>query len=102
MAKKKEAKSEAEAAEAVGTGEQLQFPGMEDEKNPKIHASANRYWERMQERKAAGVEETTAQENLLRIMKEEGVEHYKYKDIEAHIDATEKVKVKKTGAEDED
>lgn len=76
--------------------DQPSLPESDDVKNPRVHSAAVRYRERMLERKAAGEEEKEAHDNLVRIMHEEGIDSYRYGDIEVHIDKTEKAKVKKT------
>ena len=75
--------------------EQAYLPGAEPgPKNAKIHAAAKRYAARRDERMAANEEEKSAHQTLLEKMIEEGVESYKYGDVECHIDASKKVKVK--------
>ena len=76
--------------------EQGYLDGLAPVKNEKIHRAARRYRSLMLERKAALAEEVKAAENLMRIMKEEGTDHYEYGDLLVNIDAKEKVSVKIT------
>lgn len=84
----------------VDPGEQLQFPGTETERNEKVHRAAVRLFEERAVRLQANKDEKTAEQNLIRIMEEEGIESYQYKNITVHIDLTKKAKVKKTVADD--
>lgn len=74
--------------------EQQFIPGTEPKKNPRVHTAAKRYAARRDERMAKNEEEKDAHTSLLAVMKEEGLESYEYGDIEVHIDASEKCKVK--------
>lgn len=83
-------------AKAKEAPEQGYLPDMAPVKNEKIHRAARRYRSLMLARKEAMAEEVKAAENLMRIMKEEGMSHYEYGDLVANIDAKEKVSVKVT------
>lgn len=74
--------------------EQGFIPGLEPKKNAKVHAAAKRYAARRDERMAANEEEKAAHNTLLETMIAENVDSYVYGDVECHIDATKKVKVK--------
>lgn len=76
--------------------DQEQLPGLEDQKDKEVHAAAVRYWERMQERKAAGDEEKAAKDSLVLVMTRKGLTHYKYGEIEVHLDTTTSPKVRRT------
>lgn len=95
MAKKKT------EAEIEATPEQGHFDGMAPEKNRKVHAAARRYVARRNERIAANAEEKDAHDSLLIAMHDEGLTNYVYDDIEVHIDAHEKCKVKCGGDKSE-
>lgn len=94
------AKSRARAAEE----ETPQIPDLEDEKNPRVHTAAVRYWDRMQERKAAGDEEVAAHASLVEVMAAEGITSYRYKDVEVHLDTKTKARVTRStpGGEDDE
>lgn len=74
--------------------EQQYIPGTEPKKNNRVHTAAKRYAARRDERMAANEEEKAAHQTLLETMIEEGLDSYEYGDVEVHIDATKKVKVK--------
>lgn len=82
--------------------EQGFLPDMAPVRNDRIHRAARRYRSLMLARKAALAEEVEAQDNLLRIMKEEGVEHYEYGNLSVHLDSKEKVTVKETSHKPEE
>lgn len=75
------------------------IPGTEPEKNERVHAAAKRYMKLRDKRMAANVEEKESHDTLLGIMTEEGLEYYKYQDIEVAIDAKKKCKVAKPDPE---
>ena len=83
-------------------GDHPQLPGTEDERDESLIRAAKRYRQRMLERKAAGDEEESAHESLLRMMHERGITSYRYKDLQVDLDTKEKVKVKVRSAEAED
>jgi hypothetical protein len=77
-------------------------PDFETPKNPKIEKFARRYRKLMLARKAAGEEEVVAHAELLDVMIAEGIDHYEYQKLVAHVNAgKKKVKVKIKGADDD-
>jgi hypothetical protein len=81
----------------VGKYDQPEIPGTETPKNQKVHNAAVRYAKRRDERMKANEEEKAAHTTLLEIMDKEGITSYRYKDVEVHIDASRKAKVKIEG-----
>ncbi len=63
-------------------------------KNARVHKAAKFYYDAICERPPFTQAEKEAHESLLNVMLEEGVEHYVYKGVEAHVNTSKKVKVK--------
>jgi len=63
-------------------------------KNARVHKAAKFYYDAIQDRLPFTQAEKEAHASLLNVMMEEGVEHYVYKGVEAHVNTSKKVKVK--------
>ncbi len=74
--------------------EQLEIPGLETPKNERVHKAAKSYWNAMQSRKAELELEVAAKATLIRIMQEEGLDTYKFKDVSVTLTEEVGVKVK--------
>lgn len=77
-------------------GEQ-QLPGLEDQIDRDLDALGRRLHADRAARIAAGKAEKSSEELLSATMRDKGVAHYKYKDLELFLDTTTKVKVKING-----
>lgn len=71
-------------------------------KNARVHKAAKFYYDAICERLPFTQAEKEAHESLLNVMLEEGVEHYVYKGVEAHVNTSKKVKVKVENAAKKD
>ncbi len=69
-----------------------------EEKNERIHRAAKSYAKFRDARMAANETEKEAHEKLLEVMKEEGMDHYSYADVDVMLGHTEKCKVVIGGA----
>jgi hypothetical protein len=81
------------AKRTVSDQVQNHIPGTEPVKNPKVHKNAVRYFDLMQARKAAGVDEKDAKVSLTELMIEEGIEEYEYGGLKVAVDTKRNVKV---------
>ncbi len=71
------------------------IPGAEQsDKNPRIHNAAIQYAEYRDARMEQGREEKKAEQNLIEVMIEEGVEHYEHGNVRADLNRDSVVKVK--------
>lgn len=76
--------------------EQKQIPGLETPRNERVHKAAKSYYSAMQSRKAELEIEVAAKATLIRIMQEEGLDTYKFKDVSVTLTEETNVKVKVT------
>lgn len=84
------------AKQKTDDAEQKELPGMETEKNERVHKAAKAYWNAIQSRKAELEIEVAAKATCIRIMQEEGMETYKYKDVTVNLTNEVGIKVKVT------
>jgi hypothetical protein len=84
--------------------EQGQLPGVESEKNPKVHSKALRYARARDERMALTKDEDEAKTDLIETMKEAGLTRYVYRDVTVDLTNTSgiKVKIEKPGGGNEE
>lgn len=73
--------------------DQEQIPGMESEKNERVHRAAKRYARVRDERIALSEKEKEAHDFLLGVMTEEGIESYEYKGLGVYVDTKRKCSV---------
>lgn len=69
-------------------------PEFKPVENARVHKAAKRYYDAIKERMALTEEEKEAHDTLLNTMMEEGIEHYVYQGLEAHVNTSKKCKVK--------
>jgi len=86
----------------VAVNVQPPLPGAGGKKNKRVHDKAIAYAEARDERMLLTKQEKDAKKTLLAAMKEEGLEDYKWGNIEVHVDSSEDVKVKVKGADPDD
>lgn len=72
-------------------------PAFKPVKNARVHKAAKRYYDAIKERMVLTEEEHEAHDTLLNTMMEEGIEHYVYQGLEAHVNTSKKCKVKLKG-----
>lgn len=79
--------------------EQPQLPGTEDEKNPKVHKFGLIALDAKEEAALAKRKEKETYANLLAVMVAEKVKNYKVGTIDASVNLTPKLKLKRIAAE---
>ena len=76
-------------------GTQTRFlPGMEPKKNGKVHAAGEEYADLRDKRMNAGMKEIEAKQELIDVMRKEGLTVYEYGDLRITLESKDKVKVK--------
>lgn len=78
------------------------IPGLEPEKNERVHNAACSLALAERERKAWTSTSKEAHEFLLRVMEEEGLDAYEYGDVFVRINKTSKAKAVVAKSDDED